>query len=168
MLTLKKTIVAGLMAFAVAATATNGPAAADGRKGKIAAGVALGAITGAIIANEIHRSKKRKQIRRSYRDDRVKVVKRKSHHRKHRRNHYDRSYNRDLWYDGPRHYKRRSVYVNQPVYRQPAPRLRREGRISVAQAHTNWCFNRYRSYRKWDNSYQPYHGARRACLSPYN
>lgn len=34
-------------------------------------------------------------------------------------------------------------------------------------AHVRWCYNRYRSYRAWDNTYQPYHGPRRQCRSPY-
>jgi len=34
-------------------------------------------------------------------------------------------------------------------------------------AHVNWCYNRYRSYRAWDNTFQPYHGPRRQCRSPY-
>ncbi|WP_345779377.1 BA14K family protein [Roseibium sediminicola] len=34
-------------------------------------------------------------------------------------------------------------------------------------AHYQWCDRRYRSYRAVDNSFQPYHGPRRACLSPY-
>ncbi|ASP33850.1 BA14K family protein [Labrenzia sp. VG12] len=33
--------------------------------------------------------------------------------------------------------------------------------------HLAWCFNRYRSYRLMDNSFQPYHGPRQECLSPY-
>jgi len=33
--------------------------------------------------------------------------------------------------------------------------------------HLAWCYNRYRSYRLMDNSFQPYHGPRRECLSPY-
>lgn len=35
-------------------------------------------------------------------------------------------------------------------------------------SHTQWCANRYRSYRAYDNSYQPYGGPRRQCLSPYS
>ncbi|TIU38734.1 MAG: BA14K family protein, partial [Mesorhizobium sp.] len=31
-----------------------------------------------------------------------------------------------------------------------------------------WCYDRYRSYRAWDNSYQPYGGPRQQCLSPYS
>jgi hypothetical protein len=34
-------------------------------------------------------------------------------------------------------------------------------------AHAEWCFNRYRSYRASDNTFQPYNGPRRQCVSPY-
>lgn len=34
-------------------------------------------------------------------------------------------------------------------------------------AHVRWCHSRYRSYRAWDNSWQPYNGPRRQCRSPY-
>lgn len=34
-------------------------------------------------------------------------------------------------------------------------------------AHLDWCAGRYRSYNPDDNSYQPYDGPRRPCLSPY-
>lgn len=34
-------------------------------------------------------------------------------------------------------------------------------------AHVEWCYNRYRSYRASDNTYQPYNGPRRQCYSPY-
>lgn len=37
----------------------------------------------------------------------------------------------------------------------------------VSQRHANWCYARYRSYRAWDNSFQPYGGPRRQCYSPY-
>ncbi|SCW73804.1 BA14K-like protein [Rhizobium mongolense subsp. loessense] len=33
--------------------------------------------------------------------------------------------------------------------------------------HTSWCYSRYRSYRAWDNTFQPYYGPRRQCVSPY-
>ncbi|MCO4316177.1 BA14K family protein [Phyllobacterium sp. 21LDTY02-6] len=44
--------------------------------------------------------------------------------------------------------------INRPVYRG-------------ARSHTQWCYNRYRSYRAYDNTYQPYNGPRRQCVSPY-
>ena len=47
---------------------------------------------------------------------------------------------------------------------QPAPRPPRRG---LNQAHVQWCYDRYRSYRSWDNTFQPYQGPRRACRSPY-
>jgi len=34
-------------------------------------------------------------------------------------------------------------------------------------AHVAWCYDRYRSYREYDNSWQPYNGPRRECISPY-
>ncbi|GAB1582143.1 BA14K family protein [Phyllobacterium phragmitis] len=36
-----------------------------------------------------------------------------------------------------------------------------------SSAHVQWCANRYRSYRAYDNTYQPYNGPRRQCYSPY-
>jgi len=45
------------------------------------------------------------------------------------------------------------------------PRARYEG--SINPRHIDWCYARYRSYREYDNSYQPNYGPRRECLSPY-
>ncbi|MFU0506482.1 BA14K family protein [Pseudaminobacter sp. NGMCC 1.201702] len=44
-----------------------------------------------------------------------------------------------------------------PVYRAPR----------YGNAHVQWCYNRYRSYRAYDNTYQPYNGPRQQCYSPY-
>jgi hypothetical protein len=41
-------------------------------------------------------------------------------------------------------------------------------RDSAGGSHVSWCANRYRSYRAYDNSYQPNYGSRRACVSPYS
>ncbi|MEP9388613.1 BA14K family protein [Mesorhizobium sp. KR9-304] len=53
-----------------------------------------------------------------------------------------------------------------PIYRYYAQprRYYRDG----GSAHVRWCYDRYRSYRAWDNTYQPYHGPRRQCWSPYS
>jgi hypothetical protein len=40
-------------------------------------------------------------------------------------------------------------------------------RVYRGDSHTEWCYNRYRSYRAYDNTYQPYNGPRRQCNSPY-
>ena len=58
-------------------------------------------------------------------------------------------YNNYNYYDGP-----------------PVRRYYRSGRIS--NAHVQWCYNRYRSYRSWDNTFQPYGGPRQQCYSPYS
>ena len=49
-----------------------------------------------------------------------------------------------------------------PVYREPVRRVYRGG-----DAHVQWCYNRYRSYRAYDNTFQPYNGPRQQCYSPY-
>ena len=46
--------------------------------------------------------------------------------------------------------------------RPPPPRVYRGG-----NAHVQWCYNRYRSYRASDNTFQPYNGPRQQCYSPY-
>ena len=33
--------------------------------------------------------------------------------------------------------------------------------------HTEWCYARYRSYRAYDNTFQPNYGPRKQCYSPY-
>jgi hypothetical protein len=44
---------------------------------------------------------------------------------------------------------------NQPAY-------------SGGNAHVRWCYDRYRSYRASDNTFQPYNGPRQQCYSPYD
>ncbi|HTV68131.1 MAG TPA: BA14K family protein [Rhizobiaceae bacterium] len=38
---------------------------------------------------------------------------------------------------------------------------------SSGSAHVDWCYDRYRSYRASDNTFQPYNGPRQQCYSPY-
>lgn len=52
-----------------------------------------------------------------------------------------------------------------PAYRYVEPRRVYRGGSS---AHVRWCYNRYRSYRAWDNTFQPYNGPRQQCWSPYS
>lgn len=86
-----------------------------------------------------------------------------------RRDRYrDRSYYRDPYYrSGPTIiYEQRPVYVEPryvaPRYVAPAPRY------DLSSAHVRWCENRYRSYRAYDNTFQPYNGPRQQCYSPYS
>ena len=55
------------------------------------------------------------------------------------------------------------MIISGAIADNPPVRVRRSG-----DAHVNWCYNRYRSYRAYDNTYQPYNGPRRQCYSPYN
>ena len=62
---------------------------------------------------------------------------------------YNNGYYNNGYYNGyyaPRHYYR-------------------AGRLS--SAHVQWCYDRYRSYRAYDNTFQPYNGPRQQCYSPY-
>ncbi len=53
----------------------------------------------------------------------------------------------------------------QPYYerRYVAPRRY----VNSGNAHVNWCYSRYRSYRAYDDTFQPNYGPRRQCVSPY-
>ncbi|MEI2297783.1 BA14K family protein [Ensifer sp. MJa1] len=52
------------------------------------------------------------------------------------------------------------VIVQPPRYTRPAP--------VYGSRHVQWCYDRYRSYRAYDNTYQPYGGPRQQCYSPYS
>lgn len=47
----------------------------------------------------------------------------------------------------------------------PAPIEAQEPEMNAV--HVEWCAERYRSYRPRDNSYTPYSGGRRECVSPF-
>ncbi|WP_084811203.1 BA14K family protein [Ensifer sp. BR816] len=49
-----------------------------------------------------------------------------------------------------------------PRYVEP-----RYAESQLPQRHVSWCYDQYRSYRAWDNSYQPYGAPRQQCYSPY-
>ena len=55
---------------------------------------------------------------------------------------------------------------NNGYYVDPPRRVYRTQRLS--RAHVQWCYDRYRSYRAWDNTFQPYNGPRQQCWSPYS
>lgn len=79
-------------------------------------------------------------------------------------------------YDDYRHRRRSDdgIYFNfdvGPRYVQPAPRYvvpAPRYRVNMTRAHVQWCYDRWRSYRAYDNSYQPNYGPRRQCISPYS
>jgi hypothetical protein len=84
------------------------------------------------------------------------------------RHHRDWRGNRDGW-RYRHHYRGSGLYFGLglvPSYNYyVAPRRYYR---SASTAHTQWCYSRYRSYRAWDNTWQPYYGPRRQCYSPYN
>jgi BA14K-like protein len=68
-------------------------------------------------------------------------------------------------YYGPRYYDE-GYYGTYYRPRYYAPRSYRQVYYG-GNTHTRWCYARYRSYRAYDDTFQPYHGPRRACVSPY-
>ena len=82
-------------------------------------------------------------------------VKRKHWRRHHRRHHRPSIY---FNFSVPSYHYYEPRYVPRRVYRS----------YGLSQAHIAWCYDRYRSYRHWDNSFQPYHGPRKQCWSPYS
>ncbi|PWK72868.1 BA14K family protein [Aminobacter sp. AP02] len=77
----------------------------------------------------------------------------------------------------PNYFGGTGIYFNfgVPAYRYYEPRYyqpryyepRRVYRSGVSSPHARWCYSRYRSYRAWDNTFQPYNGPRQQCWSPY-
>lgn len=66
-----------------------------------------------------------------------------------------------------RHNYQYSNHRHRPVVYNPPPRRRAPPRRNYGDRHEDWCYDRYRSYRAYDNTYQPYRGRRRYCQSPY-
>ena len=84
------------------------------------------------------------------------------------------------WYNGKRGYRyKRSGYRYYNGYWFPAgafivgavvgSAIANNNRVYAGgSAHVEWCYNRYRSYRASDNTFQPYNGPRQQCYSPYS
>jgi hypothetical protein len=76
------------------------------------------------------------------------------------------SFGSSHYYDPYPYYQHR-VYRPYRAHRYVVPRQRVVVRGGGSDAHVAWCYQRYRSYRASDNSFQPYNGPRRECYSPY-
>jgi hypothetical protein len=54
---------------------------------------------------------------------------------------------------------------------RPVDPLPRGGRLDpyrdIVRPHNDWCQDRYRSYDRRTDTFQPYSGPRRRCVSPY-
>ena len=83
------------------------------------------------------------------------------------------------WYKGHRGYRyKRSGYRYYNGFWFPAAAfitgaivggaIANDGGRRVGSAHVEWCYDRYRSYRASDNTFQPYNGPRQQCYSPYS
>jgi len=98
-------------------------------------------------------------------------------HFKHRKHRFHKR-NGHFYLNGHRGYRdRRHGYREYNGYWFPAaafalgilmlPEVQQGRTIRLTRSHYAWCESRYRSYRRWDNSWQPYNGPRKPCASPY-
>ena len=86
-------------------------------------------------------------------------------HRYRPRHYRNRHYRPHRAYRHHKRYRPRSGFsvelnFGSPRYRAPV--------ASYSGRHHAWCSGKYRSYRSYDGTYQPYHGPRRRCNSPYD
>lgn len=54
-----------------------------------------------------------------------------------------------------------TIYDDGPAYTYVAPAY------GYGSAHVQWCYLHYRSYRAYDNTFQPNHGPRQQCYTPF-
>jgi hypothetical protein len=64
---------------------------------------------------------------------------------------------------GPRHHRVYRRHTKPWIYDVP----RRVVRSGMSVNHYRWCDTKYRSYRYSDDTFQPYHGPRKRCRSPF-
>ena len=127
--------------LSLATVAATVSAADAGRRERDFARGALAGVAGAIIVNGIARA----------------------HGPYHAPGYYEPSY-APGYYAAPRY-----VYAR-PRYAHVAPRRPVRAKVRRARqagAHVGWCSARYRSYDSYSNTFQPYHGPRQQCVSPY-
>ena len=69
-----------------------------------------------------------------------------------------------------RHYRPRTGFSVELQFGQPRYQKRHRGgyRATYGGRHHAWCAGKYRSYHRSSGTYQPYHGPRRRCNSPYD
>jgi hypothetical protein len=94
------------------------------------------------------------------------------HHRDYRRDRYYGDSGGVMYYNGHRGYREyHRGYREQNGFWFPAAAFLAGALITGAineaprgdGSRAQWCFDHYRSYRAYDNTYQPYSGPRRQC-----
>ncbi|TIM94135.1 MAG: BA14K family protein [Mesorhizobium sp.] len=115
-------------------------------------------------------------------------------YREWRKDRYNRNFSRDRSFSRDRNFSRNrgAYWTGHRGYREYRPGYRRHGdywfplaafatgalitgaiinnennRVYGGNAHVQWCYDRYRSYRASDNTFQPNYGPRKECRSPY-
>lgn len=131
------------------------------------------------VINVQQRRDDRRELRRDRREDRQDRRMERRENRAERRD--DRRHGRmerrgdRYYYNGRRGYReRRAGYRYYNGWWFPASAFVIGAIVSsqaqsnnYGNAHVRWCYDRYRSYRASDNTFQPYNGPRQQCYSPY-
>lgn len=85
---------------------------------------------------------------------------------------YDRGWDRDRRYYGDRYYRDRyyrrhdntgAIIGGLAVGAIIGGIIASQPRVRAGSSHADYCYSRYRSYRAYDNTYQPTYGPRRQC-----
>lgn len=138
-----------------------------------AAAVPLRAATSEIGQSEVIQIQSRRDWRRDQRRDRRREMRRDRRHDQ-RAYRFERRNGR-AYFNGHRGYdRRRSGYRQYNGFWFPPAafiagaiiRGAIENGSQRGDAHVRYCYNRYRSYRASDDTFQPYNGPRRRCVSP--
>lgn len=74
--------------------------------------------------------------------------------------HYREGYRRHRGYWFPGAAFATGIIIGGAIASQPRVRVRR----GLTREHIEYCMQRYRSYRAWDDTYQPNYGPRRRCV----
>jgi hypothetical protein len=77
------------------------------------------------------------------------------------RRHYNDRYHNGLWFPA-------GAFIAGAIIGGAIANSNSYYRGGGGSAHVEWCYDRYRSYRAYDNTFQPYNGPRQQCYSPYS
>ena len=123
---------------------------------------------------QIHstRQQTRRAERRQERRAERRQERRAERRQERRQDRFERRNGRYYYNGNPGYEHRRSGYRQYNGYWFPAAAFVVSviigGSHNNSSAHVSWCYDRYRTYRASDDTFQPYHGPRRRCRSPYS
>ncbi len=167
---MKKLALSTLISLSLLATAVSTPAQAGKRERKVIAGIAIGAIAGAIIAGEVSRHHRKKKAKRSARRE-MKNRRMRQQARQERRLREERRYRRDRrnrWQER-RDWNDYGFYSDRTFrdyrYDEPGYLLDEEPErgLSSVERHIERCRKAYRTYDPQSDTYLKRDGSEHQC-----